>query len=71
MAYDFTHYSVLDFQMNAYLWRQIKTGNMKFLGFVVTIIIASSAFFTLLAISVGSLTLLKKPKEEEEHVSLD
>jgi len=57
--------------MNVYLWRQIKTGNMKFLGFVVTIIIASSAFFTLLAISVGSLTLFKKPKEEEEHVSLD
>jgi hypothetical protein len=44
---------------------------MKFVGFVITIIVASSAFFTLLAISVGSLTLFKKAKEEEEHVKLD
>ncbi len=44
---------------------------MKFLGFVITIIVASSAFFTLLALGIGSLTLFKKAKEEEEHVKLD
>lgn len=50
----------------------IKTEIMaKFIGFVITIIVASSAFFTLLALSVGSLTLFKKAKEEEEHISLD
>jgi len=44
---------------------------LKFIGFVITIIVASSAFFTLLALSIGSLTLFKKAKEEEEHISLD
>ncbi|MGB0390649.1 MAG: hypothetical protein ACPGRC_06980 [Salibacteraceae bacterium] len=44
---------------------------MKFVGFVITIIVASSAFFTLLAISVGSVVLFKKDKEEEEPISLD
>ncbi len=44
---------------------------MKFVGFVITIIVASSAFFTLLAISVGALTLFKKQEEEEEPISLD
>lgn len=44
---------------------------MKFVGFVITIIVASSAFFTLLAISIGSLTLFKKQEEEEEPISLD
>jgi len=43
----------------------------KFIGFVITIIVASSAFFTLLALSIGSLTLFKQAKEEEEHISLD
>lgn len=43
----------------------------KFAGFVITIIVASSAFFTLAAVSIGSLTLFKKSPEEEEHVKLD
>ena len=43
----------------------------KFAGFVITIIIATSAFFTIAAVSIGSLTLFKKAKEEEEHISLD
>ena len=53
-----------------YLWR--KLNEMKFVGFVITIIVASSAFFTLLAISVGSVVLFKKDKEtEEEPIALD
>ena len=45
---------------------------MAFVGFVITIIVASSAFFTLLAISVGSVTLFKKSDEtEEEPIALD
>lgn len=44
---------------------------MKFVGFVITIIVASSAFFTLLAISVGAVTLMKKDKEEDEPIALD
>jgi len=43
----------------------------KFAGFVITIIVASSAFFTLAALSIGSLTLFKKAEKEEEHVKLD
>ncbi len=43
-----------------------KTRKMKFVGFVIAIIIASSAFFTLAAISVGSVVLFKKAEEEEE-----
>ena len=39
---------------------------MKFVGFVIAIIIASSAFFTLAAISVGALSLFKNVEEEEE-----
>ena len=39
---------------------------MKFVGFVIAIIIASSAFFTLAALSIGSVTLFKDAKEEEE-----
>jgi hypothetical protein len=57
--------------MIGYLWRHRKTRKMKFLGFVITIIVASSAFFTLIALGVGSLTLLKKAKKDEEHVKLD
>ena len=44
---------------------------MKFVGFVITIIVVSSAFFTLLAISIGSMTLFGKAKEEEEEIPLD
>lgn len=62
---------VLRFKMNGYLWPHRKTKKMKFVGFVITIIVASSAFFTLLAISVGSVVLFKKDKEEEEPISLD
>jgi len=43
----------------------------KFAGFVITIIIASSAFFTLAALSVGSVVLFKNAEEEEEPISLD
>jgi hypothetical protein len=43
----------------------------KFAGFVITIIIATSAFFTIAAVSIGSLVLFKKAEEEEEHVKLD
>lgn len=47
-----------------------KKKSMEFVGFVIAIIIASSAFFTLAALSIGAVTLLKEPKEEEE-ISLD
>ncbi|MFT4754423.1 MAG: hypothetical protein ACI9GM_000834 [Salibacteraceae bacterium] len=45
---------------------------MKFIGFLITIIVVSSAFFTLLALSIGSVVLFKKEKEtEEEPIALD
>lgn len=38
----------------------------KFAGFLITIIIATSAFFTLASLSVGAMSLFKDVEEEEE-----